>query len=208
MKIALLSLAILIYAILPATAQKVKKLPTIRATVTVKGDGSFSVPKLPNETDEGIWNQVEFAKHQVRLEFPSKLEDILDDVTLIENGKVWSYAAYTKRGKYQLIVRDLPAMLDNRGIDEVIENSIARVYTDGKIKLLEKRTFYYEGRLAKEIVVEDKKTIQKARFYILNKKLFAIYVTVEPKTSRSQMEKWIQRFLDSFKVEVPINNQT
>lgn len=209
--ITVVSLILLVSISLCAQPRKIKrgnKLPTIRATVIVKGGGILSEAKPRNETDNGIWNQIEFLPHRLKLDFPSTSEEIFDEETSIESEKVWIYTSYTERGKYQLIVRDFPAILDNEGIDEILENTIARVYTDDKLKLRSKRTVYYEGRLGKELEIEDKKTIQVARFYILNNKLFAIYVTVDPKEHRPLMEPWIQKFLNSFEVKVPIKNQT
>ena len=128
-------------------------------------------------------------------------------MTEIEGGKVWEYSAITHHGFYRMIVRDFPVMLDNEGIEETLDANIERVYSDGQVTFLSKRTFSYAGRPAREIVIQEKDKIQKARFYILNKKLFFLYVTVQPKKYWPEVEKWADKFLDSFEVVVQLKNQ-
>lgn len=184
------------------------KPPVIRATVTVKGDDNYKPPAVRRETDAGIWNLLSFPEHGVKIELPSKREEVFDEVSQIRGGKLWEYSSSTEFASYRLFARDFPALLDNNGIEETLGTNFARVYSDRKVRILSKKTLSYGGVPGLEIEVQEKDMIQKARFYILNKKLFALYVTVEPKKHWPSMEKWADRFLDSFKIQVQSRNES
>ena len=184
------------------------KPPVIRATVTVKGDGNYAPPKVRRETDAGIWNLRSFPEHGVKIELPAKREEVFDEVTPIEDGKVWEYSSSTEFASYRLIVRDFPTLLDSKGIEDTLNANFDRVYGDGKFRVLSKKAISYAGVPGLEITVQEKDMIQKARLYILNKKLLALYVTVEPKQHWPAIQEWADRFLDSFEIEVQSRNES
>jgi hypothetical protein len=187
----------------------VAKKPVIRATVTVKGDGAYKPIVLPSENDSGVWNSVELTEHKVKIDFPSKGEEVLEDAEVfdIDIGKVWSYSAETKHATYRLMVRDVPEILDNRDIENVLDSTISSVLGNRKA-FKSKSTVYYGGYVGREILIEEEMVVQAARLYILNKKLFAIFVTAEPKAHWPSIEPWVRRFFDSFSVDLPTKNHT
>ena len=59
-------------------AQKRKKVPKVRAEVTVKGNFP-PLREKPNEEDAGIWNEYKSAEFGFEVVFPAKNEDVFDD---------------------------------------------------------------------------------------------------------------------------------
>jgi len=190
-------------------SKKVGKLPVIRETVTIKGNLPPKEPKETpiNETDPDVWRKFTFSEHKLTLEFPSKEGDSFENEIPDLEG-VWTYSADTERGTYRIMIRDVAALLDNREIAEVLDSSIAQAFSSRKGGLMKgMREVLYQGRPGREFIVEEKNKVQIGRVFVLNKKLFAMFVTVEPISRWSDTERWARKFLDSFTVDLPKTDQ-
>jgi hypothetical protein len=179
------------------TTKNLVKPKPIRATVTVRG-GSPPLRPLPNETDADIWNAFELKGDGLRMLFPAKNADIFEDSI----GPVRSFQATTNKANYLLAIRELETPIDNREIDDVLESIIKAGFQHPDTRLLEKRNISYEGRLGKHLITQQRTMRSIARIYVLNGKVFAISVTIKSKDLDQTFEKWIAKFLDSFRVEV------
>lgn len=203
---------LVISAVLSAEGQTRKKSikskrPVVRATVTVKAD-PYKPPIYPNETDDGVWNEYSSKDGKIKLTFPAPVEKLYDDSEPQNDGRlIISMSAYTKNGSYRLLVRPFPAILDNRGIDYVLENSIQLVFVQPRITIVKKTNVFYEGFLGKELIVRETgaqgKSIQYAQFYILNSQLITLIVELDHSASQEKMEPWIRKFFDSLVVKLP-----
>lgn len=183
--------------------QSVRKPSTIRATVTVNGNLGPQ-PKLPKETDEGIWNEFFLPEYDLKILFPSKPDDLDYDVHNI----LLTFQTSTAIATYSLMMRDFPVLGDNKQIGAILEDMFVNSGEKGGSIMLSKKDIFYEGRIGKEIVTEKNGSLYFARFFILNSRLFAISVSVEKKTDRKRVEPWVKKFFDSFLVKVPIVNET
>ena len=182
------------------------KLPVLRESVTVKGNLPPKATPL-NEADPGVWRRFDFAEHRLSLQFPAapgdKFENEVPDL-----GGVWTYSADTKRATYRLIVRDLPTLMNDDAIAETLDTAISEIYdsdSDVKLKLL--RNVSYEGRPGREFIVEEKNKVQAIRIFVLEQKMYVMFVTVESRVDWPQIEFWAQKFFESFKVELPVFNE-
>lgn len=186
-----------------ASAQSKKKKAVkpkpIKVTVTVKADGPPLKP-ISKETDAGIWNEFELKEDGLRILLPTAKDDILDAMT----GPVRSYQAATVKGTYLLVIRSVGVSVENRAINQFLEETIQNAFGDEKNKVLEKKNISYEGRSAKQIVFDLGGKRFAARLYVLNGKLFIISVSIDWKAYDKAFDKWIDKFFDSFQVKVPV----
>ena len=187
-------------------AQSSKRKPTkvkpIKVTVTVKSN--IPPPKpLPTEDADGIWTPFELKEDNLKILLPATRDDVMDDVV----GDVRSYQADTKRAKYLLVVRKLGVAVDNRNIENFLENLIEKGFVNSSTKIIERRNLSYEGRPGRGVISEERSIRSISRIYILDGKLFAMSVIIPLKKYDSTFEKWIAKFFDSFRVELkPVNS--
>jgi hypothetical protein len=185
--------------------RRVGNLPTIKESVTVKGDFPPTV-KLPKETDQAIWKEFGFAEHGVRLSFPStETEPFENEVADIDG--IWTYSAVTEHATYRLLVRGFSTFLDDDELSETLDSSISLVYQESSdVKLKMVRQISYEGKPGREFIVEEKNKVQAVRIFVLNQKLILMFVTVEPKAAWPRVETWAKKFFESLKVESQLFN--
>lgn len=200
-------LVFLLCGAISVTAQRSKpvrkKLPVIRATVTVKGDGNHKPPEYVDESAAAAWNLFEMPEHALKISAPAKTGDFEHEKTKLEDGAVWEYSTYTKNAVYSLMIRDYDsAPLRHSG--EILDDLIDRYFYAGdpRFKVVSRRNFTYSGADARELIIHAGDTVKKHRVLFLNGKLFALTVSVEPRALWPKAEKWADKFLDSFDVKV------
>ncbi len=178
------------------TKKSRKKILPVKAVVTVN-IGKAPEIKLPSEESVGIWNEYTSRKYNFNLTFPAKSEDVRDD----ELEKFITFGTNTQKAAYQIIVKSLPAKLDNSQLDELYETTFNDLLVDGNVKLISKKKVYLNRRLGKEFVFADKKHIYFQRIYILEGKLYLLSITLLKKEYTGDFDKWALKFFESFSVE-------
>ena len=182
------------------------KLPLMRESMTVKGN--LSQKENPaNEADPGVWRRFDFAEHRLSLELPAARGDAIENEVPDLEG-VWTYAADTERAAYRMIVRDLPTLMRDDAVTETLDAAIKEMYDSaGETKLKVLRNISYEGRPGREFIVEEKNKVQAIRIFLLEKKLYVLFVTVKSKADWPRSELWVMKFFKSFKVELSVFNE-
>ncbi|HVF31381.1 MAG TPA: hypothetical protein VNA22_10440 [Pyrinomonadaceae bacterium] len=175
--------------------------PTIKATVTIKGDGNFPPPpRLAEENEAGLWNEFRLEKHRARILFPAKPGDV--ESISIADGKTYSYEAYTANASYKLVVIAHDPPIDDVTAARAIEKLINALSSKPGHKIVERRAVSYAGRRGVQIVEESSRSVVISRVLPLNGALFCAYAVIEDKSKRRVVEPWINKFLDSLQVEV------
>ena len=181
----------------PAQTKKNRKKPLpVKAIVTIKIDKAPEI-KLPSEESEGIWNEYNSRKYNFNITFPAKSENVRDD----EIEKIVTFETSTQKAAYQLIVKKLPAKLDNSQLDELYETSFSDILVGGNVKVISKKKVYLNRRLGKEFVFADKKQMYFQRIYILEGRLYLLSITLPKKEYTADFDKWTLKFFESFSVE-------
>lgn len=185
---------------------RTQKAPVIRETVTVKGNLPPS-PAPINESDSGVWRSFAFSEHRLTLEFPARIGETIENEVADSEG-IWTYSAATERATYRIMVRNIAALLDEQAASEVLDDSIAAAYSGRKGSVLKRIVAVsYQGKPGREFVVHEKGEVQIVRIFILDQKLFAMFVTVVPNSQWPKMEVWARKFLDSFKVDMLVKGE-
>ncbi len=199
----ILILFLLLISVSFSNAQKRKKLPVVRAEVTVKGNFP-PIRANPNEEDVGIWNEFVSDNYGFKISFPSKNRDI--SVDTIREVKL--YETPTKKATYHLMVKNFLIAPNNNQIDDYLEDFFVRNINLPDTKLISKKDIYYDGRLGKEIIYEAKGTIIFSRLYILEQKFFRLMVSLPKKEYKKDFDKWAMKFFESFYVKTKSTDET
>ena len=188
-------------------SSKSRKPIVIRESVTVKGDLPTAEPPL-RETDRGAWRKFEFAEHKLTIEIPAKTNDGMTMDEPDADG-LWSIASDTEKATYRVVIRDIAAILDRRSAEEVLNDSISKAYggTRQGAESAKIREVTYKGRPGREIITNEKERVQIGRVFIVEQKIYALFVTINRRDQWPTMEPWARRFLESFKVELPIGGE-
>ena len=113
----LLTIFLILVSVVFSYAQKRKKVPKVRAEVTVKGNFP-PLSEKPNEEDAGIWNEYKSAEFGFEVVFPAKNEDVFDD----EFNDVKFFQSSTRKANYGVIIKPVPKAVSQNGLNNLFEN--------------------------------------------------------------------------------------
>jgi len=176
----------------------------VKATVTIHTKNVEAPAKAsPGEDDAGIWNRFELKADGLEIVFPSSRTNIQDDTL----GRVHTLQAVTGKATYTLAVRDLGTPISGEGIDTFLNEVVKNTYGERGTKLIDHHDLSYAGRVGKQFTTERNNRRTISRLYVLNGKLFAMSVALDQNDYDQSFERWIAKFFDSFRVQVPVFNE-
>lgn len=157
----------------------------------------------PTESDDGNWNTFVLNEDSLEMLFPATHQNIQDETL----GRIRSLQATTSKASYMLAVRELGTPISIEGLDTFLNEVAKNTYGERGTKLVDHHNISYAGRVGKEFTTERNSHRTISRLYVLNGKLFVMSVTLDQKDYDQTSEKWIAKFFDSFRVQVPIFNE-
>ena len=183
-------------------AQKRKKVPKVRAEVTVKGNFP-PLREKPNEEDAGIWNEYKSAEFGFEVVFPAKNEDVFDD----EFNDVKFFQSSTRKANYGVIVKPVPKAVSQNGLNNLFENVFELILGADRTKIISQTNVRLGDLLGKEIIYERESSRVFSRFFIDGNKLYIISMIMDKKDYKQSFDEWALKFLDSFNLPVKIKNE-
>ena len=183
-------------------AQKRKKVPKVRAEVTVKGNFP-PLREKPNEEDAGIWNEYKSAEFGFEVVFPAKNEDVFDD----EFNDVKFFQSSTRKANYGVIVKPVPKAVSQNGLKNLFENVFELILGADRTKIISQTNVRLGDLLGKEIIYERESSRVFSRFFIDGNKLYIISMIMDKKDYKQSFDEWALKFLDSFNLPVKIKNE-
>ncbi len=199
-----LSIVFTLQTISAQTRKNKKKIPTVRAIVTIRSGDAIPPQKRLSEEDENIWNEYASEKYKFRITFPAKPADVINDEH--ETGETFaSFETNTKKAVYRLAIKSLNVNLDNSQLDELYESSFAGNLNSSQVKLISKKNVFLNRKLGKEFIYKENGRIYFQRFFIQEKRLFWLSVNLPEKQYTKDFNVWAMRFLESFDIETKDN---
>ena len=183
-------------------AQKRKKVPKVRAEVTVKGNFP-PLREKPNEEDAGIWNEYKSAEFGFEVVFPAKNEDVFDD----EFNDVKFFQSSTRKANYGVIVKPVPKAVSQNGLNNLFENVFELILGADRTKIISQTNVRLGDLLGKEIIYERESSRVFSRFFIDGNKLYIISMIMDKKDYKQSFDEWALKFLDSFNLLIKIKNE-
>lgn len=183
-------------------AQKRKKVPKVRAEVTVKGNFP-PLREKPNEEDAGIWNEYKSAEFGFEVVFPAKNEDVFDD----EFNDVKFFQSSTRKANYGVIVKPVPKAVSQNGLKNLFENVFELILGADRTKIISQTNVRLGDLLGKEIIYERESSRVFSRFFIDGNKLYIVSMIMDKKDYKQSFDEWALKFLDSFNLPIKIKNE-
>lgn len=183
-------------------AQKRKKVPKVRADVTVKGNFP-PLREKPNEEDVGIWNEYKSAEFGFEVVFPAKNEDVFDD----EFNDVKFFQSSTRKANYGVIIKPVPKAVSQNGLNNLFENVFELILGADTTKTISQKNVRLGNLLGKEIIYEKESSKVFSRFFIDGNKLYIVSMIMDKKDYKQSFDDWALKFLDSFNLPVKIKNE-
>lgn len=183
-------------------AQKRKKVPKVRAEVTVKGNFP-PLREKPNEEDAGIWNEYKSAEFGFEVVFPAKNEDVFDD----EFNDVKFFQSSTRKANYGVIVKPVPKAVSQNGLKNLFENVFELILGADRTKIISQTNVRLGDLLGKEIIYERESSRVFSRFFIDGNKLYIVSMIMDKKNYKQSFDEWALKFLDSFNLPIKIKNE-
>lgn len=183
-------------------AQKRKKVPKVRAEVTVKGNFP-PLREKPNEEDAGIWNEYKSAEFGFEVVFPAKNEDVFDD----EFNDVKFFQSSTRKANYGVIVKPVPKAVSQNGLNNLFENVFELILGADRTKIISQTNVRLGDLLGKEIIYERESSRVFSRFFIDGNKLYIVSMIMDKKDYKQSFDEWALKFLDSFNLPIKIKNE-
>lgn len=185
---------------------KTRKPPVIRESVTIKGDLPPAKPPL-RETDPDAWRKLRFPEHKLTVEIPARLDDEMNMDAEAEG--FWSVDSDTEKATYRIVVKQLPVVLDSSAAAEVLDESIASTFGGGQQSADQAkiRELNYRGRPGREITSIENGKVQIFRVFIIEQKMYALFVTISRRDQWPALDIWVRKFHDSFRVELPTEDE-
>ena len=180
-------------------AQKRKKVPKVRAEVTVKGNFP-PLREKPNEEDAGIWNEYKSAEFGFEVVFPAKNEDVFDD----EFNDVKFFQSSTRKANYGVIVKPVPKAVSQNGLKDLFENVFELILGADRTKIISQTNVRLGDLLGKEIIYERESSRVFSRFFIDGNKLYIVSMIMDKKDYKQSFDEWALKFLDSFNLPIKI----
>ena len=189
--------------VLAQTKKSKKKIPVIRATVTVRA-GLPPLPKPHAEEEENIWNEYASEKYKFKITFPAKPANVFDGDE--ESAETFAgFQTHTVKALYRLAVKSLNVSLNNSQLDEKYESVLADDLNSSRVKIISKRNIYLNRRLGKEFIYKEKGKVCFLRMFLQERKLFWLTVTLPEKEYTKNFDKWAMKFFDSLDIETKDN---
>lgn len=176
--------------------KKPTKSKPITAVVTVKADPP--IKPLPKEIDESSWTEFHSKENGLTILFPGSKDDVFDGAA----GSVQTFDVSTEKAHYVLAVREIGKPIFDSDLQAYLDATIDRAFGTDLTKFLYRRAISFEGRPGREFGHLDGGKRLVARLYVLNGKLFITSVTMKSEHYAPDFDRWINKFLDSFKVTV------
>ena len=183
-------------------AQKRKKVPKVRAEVTVKGNFP-PLREKPNEEDAGIWNEYKSAEFGFEVVFPAKNEDVFDD----EFNDVKFFQSSTRKANYGVIIKPVPKAVSQNGLNNLFENVFELILGADRTKIISQTNVRLGDLLGKEIIYERESSRVFSRFFIDGNKLYIVSMIMDKKNYKQSFDEWALKFLDSFNLLIKIKNE-
>ena len=183
-------------------AQKRKKVPKVRAEVTVKGNFP-PLREKPNEEDAGIWNEYKSAEFGFEVVFPAKNEDVFDD----EYNDVKFFQSSTRKANYGVIIKPVPKAVSQNGLNNLFENVFELLLGADTTKIISQKNVRLGDLAGKEIIYEKEGERVFSRFFIDGNKLFIVSMIMDKKDYKQSFGEWALKFLDSFNLPRKIKNE-
>lgn len=185
------------------TKKNKKKIPIIRATVTVRA-GLPPLPKLHAEEEADIWNEYASKKYKFKITFPAKPSDVFDDDE--ESAETFAgFQTHTVKALYRLAVKSLNVSLNNSQLDEKYESTFTGTANFSRLKIISKRNIYLNRKLGKEFVYKEKGKVCFLRMFVQERKLFWLTVTLPEREYTKDFDRWAMKFLESLSIETEDN---
>ena len=198
----LLTIFLILVSVGFSYAQKRKKVPKVRAEVTVKGNFP-PLREKPNEEDAGIWNEYKSAEFGFEVVFPAKNEDVFDD----EFNDVKFFQSSTRKANYGVIVKPVPKAVSQNGLNNLFENVFELILGADRTKIISQTNVRLGDLLGKEIIYERESSRVFSRFFIDGNKLYIVSMIMDKKDYKQSFDEWALKFLDSFNLPVKIKNE-
>ena len=198
----LLTIFLILVSVGFSYAQKRKKVPKVRAEVTVKGNFP-PLREKPNEEDAGIWNEYKSAEFGFEVVFPAKNEDVFDD----EFNDVKFFQSSTRKANYGVIVKPVPKAVSQNGLKNLFENVFELILGADRTKIISQTNVRLGDLLGKEIIYERESSRVFSRFFIDGNKLYIVSMIMDKKNYKQSFDEWALKFLDSFNLPVKIKNE-
>ena len=198
----LLTIFLILVSVGFSYAQKRKKVPKVRAEVTVKGNFP-PLREKPNEEDAGIWNEYKSAEFGFEVVFPAKNEDVFDD----EFNDVKFFQSSTRKANYGVIIKPVPKAVSQNGLKNLFENVFELILGADRTKIISQTNVRLGDLLGKEIIYERESSRVFSRFFIDGNKLYIISMIMDKKDYKQSFDEWALKFLDSFNLPVKIKNE-
>ena len=198
----LLTIFLILVSVGFSYAQKRKKVPKVRAEVTVKGNFP-PLREKPNEEDAGIWNEYKSAEFGFEVVFPAKNEDVFDD----EFNDVKFFQSSTRKANYGVIIKPVPKAVSQNGLNNLFENVFELILGADRTKIISQTNVRLGDLLGKEIIYERESSRVFSRFFIDGNKLYIVSMIMDKKDYKQSFDEWALKFLDSFNLPVKIKNE-
>ena len=198
----LLIIFLILLSVVFSYAQKRKKVPKVRAEVTVKGNFP-PLREKPNEEDAGIWNEYKSVEFGFEVVFPAKNEDVFDD----EFNDVKFFQSSTRKANYGVIIKPVPKIVSQNGLNNLFENVFELILGAETTKIISQKNVRLGDLLGKEIIYEKERERVFSRFFIDGNKLYIVSMIMDKKDYKQSFDDWALKFLDSFNLPVKIKNE-